>query len=89
MDPPQLQDPRFGAWGHLVWAGVGLRTPVSQAGQALFGIAPQPGVHGLAAYPIAAGDVSDARPTVEDLQHRLIPLFHEPQLHQHGHDLPL
>jgi hypothetical protein len=42
---------------------------------------------GLAADAIAASDVGDAGAVVEHLEHGLIPLFHEPELHQHDERL--
>ena len=69
--------------GHLVRAGLGLRRPVGQAGQAVGRIAAQPVVHGLAHHPVAPGHVDDGG-AVEDLAHRLVALLHQSQLHEHG-----
>jgi hypothetical protein len=45
-------------------------------------VRPEPHVHRLAGHPIAAGHIDHRRPLVEDLQHRLIALLHQPKLHQ-------
>ena len=82
-----LDDPRLDLWRHLVRTGVGSSTTVNQSAQPLGCITTEPGVHGLATYPISPGHVGHRRPVVEDLQHGLIPLFHETQLHQHDDSL--
>jgi len=43
-----------------------------------------PGMHRLAGHSAAAGDVGHGGPVVEHLQHCLIALFHQSQLHEHG-----
>ena len=43
------------------------------------GIAPEPAVHRLAGDPIAEGHLGDRHPA-QDLQDRLVPLFHQSQL---------
>ena len=45
-------------------------------------------MHRLAGHPIAAGHIGDRRPVVEHLQHRLIALLHQPQLHEHDRPPP-
>jgi hypothetical protein len=87
MDPAQLEDPRLGARWHLVGTGVGMLGPVCQPAQSFVGIAAQPRVHGLSADAIAAGHLGHARGALQDLEHGLKSLFHEPQLHQHDGDL--
>jgi hypothetical protein len=52
--------------------------------QAPIGVAAQPTVHCLTSYAVPAGHIRDRRSVVEDLQHRLIALLHDTQLHQHG-----
>lgn len=55
-----------------------------RARQSLARIPAQPPMNGLARHAIATSYVSHAGAVVEHLEHRPIPLFHEPQLHQHG-----
>ena len=47
------------------------------------GIPPQPHVHRLAGHPDNGGPRRSPRHRLEHLQHRLIALLHQPQLHQH------
>jgi len=48
---------------------------IGQPSQAVGCVGPQPAVHGLAHHAVAP---------VEHFEHRLVSLFHQPQLHEHG-----
>src|SRR5437773_2445812 len=51
-------------------------------------IAAQPPMHRLAGHPIAYRHISDRGPVVQDLQHRRVPLLHQPQFHKHKRPPP-
>ena len=74
--PAQLDHPGLDDRGHLVRTALGLGALVGQRRHAPVRIAAQPGVDGLAADPVAAGDVGHVHP-VEDVDHRSIALFHQ------------
>ncbi len=78
----QLDDPRLDGGGHLVGTVLRLGALVDEGGEPPIGALAQPGVHRLAAHPIALGDLGDARP-VEHFEDRLGPLFRNPELHEH------
>jgi hypothetical protein len=80
MEAPQFEDPSLDRRGHLVRTGVRPGTAVDEAAQTFGRVPPQPAVHGLAAHPIATRHVGHRCAVFEDLQHGLIPLFHETQL---------
>jgi len=80
----QLHDPGFDARGHLMRTRQRLRRLVGQPGQPAGRVPAQPAMHRLAGHPVAAGHVGHGGPVVEHLQHCLIALFHQSQLHEHG-----
>ena len=82
-----LHHARFDHRRHLMRAVVRARTPVGQPWQSLSRVAAQPPVHRLSTDTIPTGHVGAGRSPIQHLEHRLILLFHEPQLHQHA-DLP-
>ncbi len=57
---------------------------VSERGQAALLVAGDPGVDGLAGDAEALGDLDDLPAVLDHCEHRLIPLFHDAELHQHG-----
>ncbi len=79
----QLHDPRLHHRRHLMRARQRPRRPIRQPPKPVGRIAPQPVVQRLARHAIAASHVGDRRTIVDDLEHRLIALLHQPQLHEH------
>ena len=88
MRPAHLHDPRLDHRVHLMRTRQRPRAPIGQPPQPSRRVLAQPLVHRLARHPIAAGHIGDRRPVVEHLQHRLIALFHQPQLHEHRRPPP-
>jgi hypothetical protein len=80
----QLHDPGLDARRHLMRTRQRLRRLVGQPGQPAGRVPAQPTVDRLTGHPIAAGDVGHGGSVVEDLQHCLIALLHQSQLHEHG-----
>ncbi len=70
MGMAHLHDQRFNLDTHLVRARVGPGAPVGEGRQSAGRVLAQPPVHALAGHAIAPGDVTDAGPVVEHLQHR-------------------
>ena len=87
MHPSHLQHLRLELWRHLVRTGVGAVTAIGEARESFLRVDVQPSVDRLATDSIATGHVGDTRCLLEHLEHGLIPLFHEPQLHQHDNPL--
>jgi hypothetical protein len=81
MSPPHLHDPSLHLSRRLMRTRHRLRRPVHQTRQTLIRVTAQPPMHSLPSNPIPAGNISHRRPA-HDLQHRLIPLLHNTQLHQ-------
>ncbi len=86
MSTPHLHHPSLDLHRHLMRTRLRLRRPVNQTSQPLGRIPAQPHMHRLPGYPITASHISHQRPP-KDLQHRLIPLLHNTQLHQHDRTL--
>ena len=88
MLPAHLHDPRLDLRVHLMRTRQRPRAAIGQPAQPVGRVPPQPLVHRLARHPITAGHIGDRRPVVEHLQHRLIALFHQAQLHEHRRPPP-
>jgi len=57
---------------------------VGERCQPTFLVASDPGVDGLARDAHAASDLDHPPAVLDHREHRLIPLFHDAELHQHG-----
>jgi hypothetical protein len=68
---------------HLVRTRQRPRAAIHQTGQAVVRVEAEPVVHGLAGHPEPPSDIGDRHPVVADLQHGLIALLHQSQLHHH------
>jgi hypothetical protein len=80
---PHRHDPRLNLRGDLMRARQRPRRPIGQIRQAtISGIPTQPLMHRLPRHPEPARHHRHRR-TVKHLPHRLIPLLHHGQLHQH------
>src|SRR5712691_4346090 len=86
VTPALLQDEDLHRRVHLMRAPRWTMGPIDEARQTLILIPPQPTVDRLARHAEAACDL-DYRDTVADhREHRLIPLLHDTQLHQHARE---
>ena len=86
MLPPQLHDQRLDLRWHLMRTRQRLRRPIHQTRQTLGRVPAQPHVHRLTRHPEPARHLSHRRPIVQHLEHGLIALLHDTQLHEHQHD---
>jgi hypothetical protein len=77
-----LDDAGLDLGRHLVRAAVRLGRLVDKGRETLVCVLLEPGVHRLAAHPVAFGHLDDVD-TVEHFLHRLGPLFHDAELHEH------
>ena len=87
--PSELADQGLGLAGGLVRAGGGSVGTVGERREAALLVAGDPGVDALARDAEAPGHLGDLPAVLHDREHRLVPLLHEAELHQHdGHLLP-
>ena len=77
-----LHDAGLDLGRHLVRAAVRPGGLVDESREARVGVLSEPGVHRLAAHPVALGHLDDVD-TVEHFVHRLGPLLHDAELHEH------
>src|SRR5207249_5896517 len=82
--PAELADRGLHLSPRLVGAGAGPVGPVRQGAQTSGLVPGDPGVDGLPGDPEAPGHLDDLPPLLDHRQYRLVPLFHDTQLHQHG-----
>lgn len=87
MGPAQLHDPRLHRRRRLMRTPPRPRGPVRQPGRAPRRVSPQPVVHRLTGHAATASHIHRRGP-VQHLTHRLVPLLHQPQLHEHGRPPP-
>jgi hypothetical protein len=78
-----LADRRLGLARDLVGAGGGPVGAIDQAREATDLVAGDPCVDALTGHPEALSDLGDLPAILHHRQDRLIPLFHDTQLHQH------
>jgi len=65
-------------------AGPGAMQTVRQRGETALLVTRDPVVDALAGHAEPAGDLDDPPSVLHDREHRLVPLFHDAELHQHG-----
>jgi hypothetical protein len=82
--PAQLADQCFDLGIDLVRARGRAVGVVGQRGQSALLVARDPGVDGLARDAHAPGELDHPPAVLHHREHRLIPLFHDAELHQHG-----
>jgi hypothetical protein len=83
MRLPQFEQPRLDFRGHLMRGSRRSPGVISQTGQAQTGIAPEPAMDGLPGQSVSESHIAD-RGSGQHFGHGLVPLFHQPQLHEHG-----
>ena len=88
MLPPKRHHPRLDLRGHLMRTRQRLRRTIRQPGRS-----PRPRTYATNdapsdGSPEAARHIGHRRGVVQHLEHGLIPLFHQVELHQHDDDLP-
>src|ERR671910_205152 len=81
----QLHDARLDLGKHLMRTRPRHRRTIHQARQTSRRVPAKPPMHALARHPEALRDLGHRHPT-QHLEHGLIALLHEPELHQHGPD---
>ena len=79
----QLAHPGLDRRGQLVRAPVGPMRTVGQPLQPTSPVSGDPGVHRLAADPVAVGDLGHRQPRLQHLQHRVVALLSHAALPQH------
>jgi hypothetical protein len=84
--PSRLEHPHLDHRGHLMRAPRRSVGPVGQTREPLILVAAQPPMHRLAGHAEAARHLHDWDPIADHREHRLIPLFHHTQLHQHARE---
>ncbi len=84
----QPNDPSFNLGRHLMRTRQRPRRTIDKTGQTLGRVPAQPLMNRLSRHPVAAGHIGDRRPVVQHLEHCLISLFHDTQLHDHQHRPP-
>lgn len=89
MGSAQLADERLQLGVDLAGVAGGTMRPVCQGRHPAGLVTANPAVHRLAMDVVAVSDFRDRGPLDEDLQHCLVPLFHDGQLHEHQSQLPL
>jgi hypothetical protein len=86
MLTPQPHDAGLDLGGHLMRTRQRPRRTIHQTPQTLRRVLAQPLVQRLPRDTAAPSDIGDSRPVVQHLEHCLIALFHNTQLHEHQHD---
>ena len=81
--PSELADLRLDLGRDLVRAGLWPMRSVGQSSQTSLLVADDPGVDRLPGDAQALGDLGDLPAVLGYRQHRLVPLLHDRQLHQH------
>ena len=84
MFTPELADRRLNLGGGLMGAGRWAVRSVGESTETAGLVARDPGVDALTRDPEAPGNLRDLPTILHDRQHRLVPLFHDAELHQHG-----
>jgi len=84
MLAPELADHGLQLGGDLVRAGRRTVGTVGQRGQTTTLVAGDPGVDALAGHPEPSGDLDHLPAVLHHREHRLVPLFHDAELHEHG-----
>jgi hypothetical protein len=83
----QLHDARLDHRQHLMRAQPRHRRAIHQARQTPRRVTAKPPMHTLTRHPEPTGDLGHRHPA-QRLEHGLIALLHQPELHQHGPDPP-
>jgi hypothetical protein len=87
MAAAQFTDARLEVGGHLVRTGAGAMRAVSERVQPASGVAAQPAVDGLAADPVALGDLDYREPVPDDFHDGVEALLCHCELQEHAPDL--
>jgi hypothetical protein len=82
---PQLADERLHLGGDLMGTRRRTMGPIRKGSQAACFVPGDPAVHALAGDAEAPSDLDDSPTILDHGEHRLVPLFHDAELHQHGY----
>ena len=88
VDPPQLHHRSLDLDRHLMRTRLGAMRPVLQPVDPVSLVAAQPPVQRLTSHPVPGRHLGHRPSLIQDFEHRLQSLFHNPEHHQRHADLP-